>query len=261
MTPPIKGVFLDITGTLVEKEAWIAGADDVVRWLIESSFAVRLISNTTMKSRCQIQQEFEAMGLALEADWIFTPVRAACAWLKAKKPIHGILPVVHPDLQQDIRELPQTNDETADYVLVGDMDDEWNPAIMNRALRAILSGADLVALQKGRRWIAEDGYRLDCGAYVTALEYASGVQCVAVFGKPNPVFYQMVLQDADVQPGQAIMVGDDIESDYHGARQCGIGGLIVRTGEFSGEIRPPAGVNASDILGSIGDLPAWLEKR
>ena len=259
MKENIRAVLLDITGTLVEKGAWIPGADKVVRRLIERSLIVRLISNTTIKSRRLIGQQFEAMGLAIDSDWIFTPARAAQAWLKLKKPVHGILPLIHPDLLEDLNGLHLTDGDKADYVLVGDMNDKWNPGVLNLALRALLSGSKLIALQKGRRWIAEDGYRLDCGAYVAALEYAAGLKCEVVFGKPNPVFYQMVLADAGVLPSEAIMIGDDIESDYVGSRQCGIRGLLVQTGKSATPGQLPDGINRNDIIDSITELPAWFE--
>lgn len=45
------------------------------------------------------------------------------------------------------------------------------------------------------------------GAFVTGLEYATGVNAT-VIGKPNKAFFHEALKLAEVAPEKAIMVGD-----------------------------------------------------
>ena len=74
----------------------------------------------------------------------------------------------------------------------------------------------LIALGLTRYWRAEDGLRLDVGAFVRALEYATGCTAV-VLGKPDPVFYGAAVEALGLQPNQVVMVGDDVRSDVEGA--------------------------------------------
>ena len=82
-------------------------------------------------------------------------------------------------------------------------------------------------------------------------QYASGVQA-QVIGKPSKTFFTSALKYLEVSaehvshllycyaPGaryliilaQALMVGDDIVGDVEGAKQCGLFGVLVRTGKF-----------------------------
>jgi ribonucleotide monophosphatase NagD (HAD superfamily) len=61
-----------------------------------------------------------------------------------------------------------------------------------------------------------------------------------------------------LEPGEVLMIGDDIAADAGGAQQAGLKGMLVKTGKFrpqdlEGAIRPDA------VLDSIADLPEWWE--
>ena len=59
---------------------------------------------------------------------------------------------------------------------------------------------------------------------------------------------------------RALMVGDDIVNDVHGAQELGIAGALVTTGKFL-----PAdlekGPAPDHVLETIADLPALLASR
>ena len=260
MAIKIKAAFFDLTGTLYEKGEWIPGAKETIDWLIGNNIKIRFVTNTTMTNRHQLKERFNKMGLDVREEWFFTPALSAVNWFARQKPKHGILPLVHSSLLSDLKNLPFVDKEPADYILVGDMDDEWNIQKINRAFRALMSGAELTALQKYRYWNASDGCRLDTGAHVAALEYASQKKCAVVFGKPNPVFYRMALDDVDAAPEKVIMVGDDLDNDIIGAQKCGIRGVLVRTGKFNPEYLSNPEMKPDNIIDSVKDLPGWIDK-
>lgn len=70
-----------------------------------------------------------------------------------------------------------------------------------------MKGARLVATHKSRYFKRKDGLALGPGAFVTALEYASGKEAIVV-GKPEPAFYQSVMKDLDCPSSEVVMVGD-----------------------------------------------------
>jgi phospholysine phosphohistidine inorganic pyrophosphate phosphatase len=117
------------------------------------------------------------------------------------------------------------------------------------------TAAPLVALGMTRYWRAEDGLRLDAGAFVRALEYAAERTAVVV-GKPDPTFYGTAVDALQVAADQVVMVGDDIHTDVEGAQRAGLTGVLVRTGKFSasdltGDVSPDA------VLDCVADLPRW----
>lgn len=118
-------------------------------------------------------------------------------------------------------------------VVVGDAGEAFDYLRLNKAFRELVDGADFLALATNRTFKDADGkLSLDAGAFVTALEFASGRKA-AVLGKPSPDFFLAALAGLDCLPSEAVMVGDDAESDVAGALNAGLGAaLLVRTGKY-----------------------------
>jgi ribonucleotide monophosphatase NagD (HAD superfamily) len=103
-----------------------------------------------------------------------------------------------------------------------------------------------------------DGLALDAGPFVAAIEYATGHEALVV-GKPSEAFFELVLRDMGIDAGEAAMVGDDVETDVGGAIDAGLGGLLVRTGKYREEFVARSGIEPTETLDSITDLPGLLE--
>jgi len=74
------------------------------------------------------------------------------------------------------------------------------------------------------------------------------------FGKPNPEIYHYTLKRMGIAPDEAMMVGDNILRDVHGAQAVGIRGVWI------GEGRSPAGSNVVPDLSieTLAELPGHL---
>ena len=106
-------------------------------------------------------------------------------------------------------------------------------------------------------WQTADGICLDGGAYVAALERATG--CVTTtIGKPAPQMFVEALAHLGVAAPEAVMVGDDLVSDVHAAQAVGIHGVLVRTGKFRPEVLDAAVERPDAVIDSVADLPRWL---
>ena len=77
-------------------------------------------------------------------------------------------------------------------------------------------------------------------------------------GKPAPAFFGHVLGEASTRPDQAVMVGDDIESDIGGALGAGLDGVLVRTGKYREAAVLASGFEPTATVDSIADVPALL---
>ena len=123
---------------------------------------------------------------------------------------------------------------------------------LNRAFRALMNGATLVALHRKRHWRSPDGLYLDAGPFVMALEYAANANSIVV-GKPSVAYFEMVLNDLEPAAGRVAMIGDDIEIDVKGAKAMGLQGWLVKTGRFRREDLG-RGIWPDQTLESIADL-------
>lgn len=180
---------------------------------------------------------------------------AAATWLEERR-ARRILPVLHRPTLRDLSQF-QIDFQNPEYVLVGDLGDDWSVAILNEAFQALMSGAELVAIQKNRYWRQRNRLVLDAGAFVAALEFSSG-KTATVVGKPSPQFFLAATEALGLPPDQVAMVGDDLEGDVEGARNAGLQGIAVRTGKYRPEDEQRAAAVSDMVLDSVADLPAWL---
>ena len=56
-----------------------------------------------------------------------------------------------------------------------------------------------------------------------------------VIGKPAPAMFTAILEAAGVTPGQALVIGDNPDSDIAGAHRSGIESILILTGVTDGQ--------------------------
>jgi HAD superfamily hydrolase (TIGR01458 family) len=257
----VRSLLLDLDGVLYVGGETVPGSASTIEWLTHEEVPFRYLTNTSSRPRRSIADKLTRLGIPATPEQILTPAVAARGWLRGHAIRRPALFVPEGTAGEfaDLDPLPDHAEAGAGAVVVGDLGVDWDFATLNRAFRLLMAdaGIPLVGLGLTRFWRADDGLRLDAGAYVRALEYASGRTAV-VLGKPAPAFFQTAVQDLSAEPGDVVMVGDDIRTDVLGAQGAGLTGVLVRTGKFSasdldGEVSPDA------VLDSIGDLPRWWQ--
>ncbi len=71
-------------------------------------------------------------------------------------------------------------------------------------------------------------------------------------GKPDPSVYRHVLDRLDVAPGDAVMVGDNLEWDVDGAQRVGLGGVWI---DRAGRGLPRGGASRpTRVIASLAEL-------
>ncbi len=251
----VKGILLDINGVFHVDNQPIDGAVETIARL-KAKFPCRFVTNTTTKSRRELYQSLVEMELPINESEIISAPYAAVLYLRQLNNPSCYL-LLSESVKGDFAEFEQS-DTNPDVVVVGDIGDRWNYEIMNRVFKMLNNGAELVALHKGKYWQAEGDLQLDIGAFVTGLEYASG-KTATIVGKPSDSFFQLALNELELPAENAIMVGDDIDSDVGGAQQQGIRGILVKTGKYRQELAKASEIEPDLVLDSVTDLVEILE--
>ena len=254
MTPPVRGLLIDLEGTVYEAGRLVPGAREALGRLSAAGVPYAFVTNTTSRPRSKIAAELSAMGLDAAPDRVFTAPRAGQRFLLARgwQRCHFL---VAPGVLEEFAGIAE-DDTHPDAVVVGDLGEGFTFERLNRAFRLLLDGAELVALAPNRYYRGPDGLLLDVGAFVAALEYGSG-RTATLVGKPSTTFFREAVEASGFDPAATAVVGDDIEFDVRGARAAGLAGILVRTGKY----RPGAedGSPAPDaILNSIAALPSLV---
>jgi HAD superfamily hydrolase (TIGR01458 family) len=250
----VKGFLIDLDGVLYIGDQAIDGARAAIELLKEKKYKFRFVSNTTRKCRKTVSERLIRLGFDIPESLIITPPLAAIAHMNAAGK-HRCLLLTTGDVHQDFEQWCDRSPENSmvDYVVVGDAGEKMTYGFLNAAFRAVIGGAEIIALEKDRYWMAPDGFMLSAGPFVAALEFAAG-KTATVMGKPSRAFFEMALRDMDLRPDQAAMVGDDIITDIAGARKTGMKTILVRTGKFREETLRTAVIKPTYVIDSIARL-------
>lgn len=250
----VRGVLLDLGGVVYVGDIPLPGALAAIRRLRQTGLALRFMTNTTRRSTRRLLADLAKIGLDLAPGEVLTPAQLARTHLAA----HRLTPhlLVHAGLEEEFADLPPGEREA---VVVGDAAERFSFENLNAAYRKLEAGAEFVALAENRNFMDADGQlSIDVGAFVRALEYASGRRAT-VLGKPSETFFRLAVEALGCRPGEAIMVGDDAEADVGGALAAGLKGVLVRTGKYrpgdEAALDPPPTHVADDLAAAVD----WIQ--
>jgi HAD superfamily hydrolase (TIGR01458 family) len=254
---PPAALLLDIDGVLYVGDEPLPGAIESLERLRELAAGLRVLTNTTSRSRRAVIEHLRLLGFHVLDEEVLTPAALAVTYCRERRYSRVSL-MVGESLREDLEDLDAASeDEPVEAVILGDMGSAFGAETLNAAFRRLMSGAELIALQHNRYWRRADGLALDVGAYAAALEYATGVRSTVV-GKPSCEFFRAALSELGVAPSGAVMVGDDVEADVGGGLDAGIASILVRTGKYREDAVTTSGIVPTATVDSIADIPALL---
>lgn len=253
----LKGFVFDIDGVLHLDEVPIPGTAEAVARLRAMDYGVCFYTNVTASNRAERAARLREYGVEADVDEILTASSVTAAWLRDRGSPRCYL-LLHGSGRDEFAGL-EVDAADPEIVVVGELGDTLRPEPLNRALEALLKGAELVAIQKNRYWL-NDGHRvLDVGAFVAALEFASGKQAT-VIGKPAPYGYRDALRLLNLPADRVAMVADDLAVDLAGAHAVGMQTVLVENGEL-GPVSAQQGEPPDLVLPSIAYLSEWLAHK
>ncbi|MDM5270856.1 TIGR01458 family HAD-type hydrolase [Sulfurovum sp. zt1-1] len=238
----IKGILCDIGGVLYVGDTPYPGAVEAINRL-KASYPIRFLTNTTQKTGAQVVANLQKMGFDIDASEVITALDVTKSYLQQQ---HSKAVLLLTDAATKFfDDLPEN---PCRYVVVGDAQENFTYQQLNAAFRTLMHGGVLLAAANNRYFKDHDGeLSMDAGPFVSALEYASGKKA-HIIGKPSHDFYHLACASIGVDPRNAVMIGDDIQSDISGAQEAGLQAILVRTGKFS-----PSDLDSSIVPDAVFD--------
>ncbi len=250
----IRGLLTDMDGVWFVGDAAVPGAIEALARLRARDLPLRFVTNTTTKTASQLAAKMKRMGLDVSPhEFVTTPV-ATVRYLR-EKAFSSVRLVVADCIRGEFAGVAQTT--KPDAVVIGDVGSAFDYELMQDLFRTVMDGAEIVAMHKGRYWQVEDGLRMDIGAFIAGLEYASG-KAATVIGKPSREMFRAALASLGLPAAQVVMVGDDVDMDVAGAQRAGIRGVLVKTGKYREAALVSSGAKPDLVLDSVADLAALL---
>ena len=228
----VKGLLIDLDGTVYEHGKPLEGVQEVIDGLLER-YNVLFLTNTDSRSKTNLMDYYHRIGINLPEEKVYSVPEFTKKYL-LENDLSAYF-IVTEDLA-DFFEGVKMDDFNPDVVIVGDVRGRADlQDRLNKALRCLKRGAELYVLQKGITYVSSSGLSLDSGSYGMLLENASGKR-LKVMGKPNKDFILDACKKIEIEPSNACIVGDDIEADILGAKSVGAYGILVQTGRYDPEI-------------------------
>ena len=136
----MRGVLIDLDGVIYQGDALLPGARESIDWLTREAIPHLYLTNTTSKPRGAIVQKLQALGIAADAEQVWTPVAAAKTYLSNGAPgaVHSLLV---PDTAAELT-ANASPDAPLRAVVVGDLGASWSFAALNDAFNLLQAHPD-----------------------------------------------------------------------------------------------------------------------
>lgn len=250
----IRGLLADQDGVWFVENEPVPGAREALARIRERGLPLRIISNTTTRTSEALAAKMCAMGMQVDAREVISPPRVAAQMLRARR-VRSARLVVCDAIRGEFEGIEESSHP--EVIVIGDIGDTWSYSLMNELFRMVIDGAEIVALHRGRYWQVSDGLKLDIGAFVAGLEFATGA-IATVVGKPSPAMFNAAVADIGLTASDVVMIGDDAYHDVAGAQGAGIRGVLVKTGKYRDALVASTGVKPDLVIDSIAVLAGVL---
>jgi len=276
----VRALLLDLDGVVVVAGRAVPGSVEAIAELERRVLPYRIVTNTSLVSRSTLSRFAARLGNDIPPERFQSALSASAAFAALAFPDQPIYVITSADGRTEFDgQRLLSNEEAAEpgaqaaAVIVGDSPDELTHDNLNRAFRLVRNGARLIGMHRNPWWLTPEGPTLDSGAYVTGLEFATGIRA-QIIGKPSPAFFSIAIDALrrDVPAGrlrlrrsEIAMVGDDIRTDVLAGQRAGVRGVFVLTGKHGLDDLPRRAANGRGgrepdaIAPSLAEVVAALD--
>jgi len=245
-----KGIIFDINGVLEFQGRVYPGAVELINFLRQKGVVIRILTNSTLKSRKYCAEQLNQMGFDVRETEVITAAYATAKYLETLSPRSCWIMLKRTGLEEFGHFCHDVEDP--EYIVLGDYRDGFNFHNMNKVLKLLQRGSKFIVMMSQVVDNSMGEVELTVGAYGKMLEDAANITATYI-GKPNKLIFEMTLKTMDIEKNSVIMVGDRVSSDIQGAKNAGIKSVLVKTGEFkesdlAGDVRP------DHIVDSISEI-------
>jgi len=254
MKREFKGVIFDINGVLEFQGVVYPGAIELFRLLRRKEIVIRILTNSTLKSRQDCAAKLNRMGFEVDENEVVTASFATAQYLKTLKPRSCWVMLQGKGLEE-FKDFHH-DDQNPEYIVLGDYREGFNFKNLNKALKLLLEGSQLIVMIPEKVDHSMGEVELTVGAYGKMLEDAARIEATYI-GKPSKGIYDMSLLTMGLSRSSVLMVGDRIDTDIAGAKAAGIKSVLVKAGEFqASDLRDE--LQPDYVIDSIRDLAKFF---
>lgn len=226
----IKGVFLDLVGTIVQGKNLkpYEGAIDKFNRLKEI-FKFCIITNNTTEKVESLRYKLQEKGFNLDNVILLTPLLILKNILKERS--GKVFYIGSNAVRDTIIESGKEISEDGSIVVVG-LDYELDYKKLSNATKLLLKNAEFIGLHNNRLFQRENGVlEPSVGPILSFLQFATGRKPF-IIGKPEWNFYLAGLEMLNLKPDEVVVIGDDPISEVKSPKRIGIKTIFLKCGKY-----------------------------
>ena len=248
-----KGFICDMDGVIYHGNRILPGVAEFIQWLHDENKEYLFLTNNSGYTPRELQQKLARMGLDVQEEHFYTSALATAAFLKEQSPGCSVFAIGEAGLLNALYDAGITmNDVNPDYVVVGE-GRTYSLDTLTKATNLVLQGAKLIGANSDVSGPIENGIAPACRALIAPLEMATGTQAYFC-GKPNPLMMRTGLRILGCHSGDAVMVGDRMDTDVISGMESGMSTVLVLSGVSTAETVKTYAYRPTIVLDGVGDI-------
>lgn len=228
----IKGLAIDMDGTVYKGMNVIPGAIEFIDKLNENGIPYRFVTNNSSKGTAHYFNKLKKLGFNVKKENVLTSGVATLTFLQKERPGKTVYPVGTESYLEEVREFGVKIDEEHPDIVLLSFDTTITYEKINKAYHFIMDGAEFIATHPDDLCPNETGYDVDIGPFILMFEYLTKKKAT-VIGKPNRLLMDMAATQMGLEAKDVAMVGDRLYTDIRMAFDNDLQSILVLTGETS----------------------------
>ena len=248
-----RGFICDMDGVIYHGNRVLPGVAEFIAWLHEEKKEYLFLPNNSGYTPRELQQKLHRLGLEVDESHFYTSALATAAFLKEQAPGCSVFAIGEAGLLNALYDAGMTmNDVNPDYVVVGE-GRNYSLDTLTKATNLVMKGAKLIGANSDVSGPIENGIAPACRALIAPIEMATGTQAYFC-GKPNPLMMRTGLRLLNCHSGDAVMVGDRMDTDVISGMESGMSTVLVLSGVSTRETLKTYAYRPTAVLNGVGDI-------
>ena len=250
----ITHLIIDMDGVLYLGDQPMPHLREFIAFLRERHIPFILATNNSTRTPKEYVDKLALMGVQVSLDEILVSGQATARFLASEYPLGTRVHVFGmPALKQAMTDEGFILADENVQLVVASMDRYVTYEKLKRATLLIRRGARFIATNLDPTNPTEEGLIPGTGSMIAALSTASETKPTAI-GKPEPIMYQLAMEQMGACPDTTAAIGDRVDTDILGGKRAGLITICVLSGSST---RAEAEAFETDLI--FDDISHLLE--
>jgi len=222
-------LLIDLDGTMYHGDTPIAGADQLIHYLRDHQIAYRFVTNNSSATAQQVADKLNKMGIEAAAGDVCTSAQATASYIAANYEQPRVYMIGEQGLLTALEEAGIIITDQNPNIVVQGIDREYTYEKGKKAVQFIRAGAVSIMTNPDLLLPSNEGLVPGAGSIGAMISASSGQQPIIV-GKPSQLLIQFALDQLHIKAEQALVIGDNMNTDIAAGVNAGCGTALVYTG-------------------------------